>query len=72
MSTSENLEIILKLADRLPLSKRGGNGWTACCPFHTEKTPSFWVDIEKSFFHCFGCGVHGQLADLPARLELAH
>ena len=43
---------------RVPL-KRKGREWTACCPFHQEKTPSFFVNDEKSFYHCFGCGKHG-------------
>jgi DNA primase len=39
--------------------QRSGREWKACCPFHNEKTPSFYVNDEKSFWHCFGCGVHG-------------
>lgn len=39
--------------------RRAGNEWTACCPFHKEKTPSFTVSDEKGFYHCFGCGAHG-------------
>lgn len=39
--------------------KRKGREWTACCPFHKEKTPSFFVNDEKGFYHCFGCGMHG-------------
>jgi DNA primase len=39
--------------------QRAGREWKACCPFHKEKTPSFYVNDEKSFYHCFGCGVHG-------------
>ncbi len=38
---------------------RAGREWKACCPFHHEKTPSFTVNDEKGFYHCFGCGVHG-------------
>ena len=36
-----------------------GREWKACCPFHDEKTPSFTVNDEKGFYHCFGCGAHG-------------
>jgi DNA primase len=38
---------------------RAGREWKACCPFHDEKTPSFTVNDEKGFYHCFGCGAHG-------------
>ncbi len=42
----------------LPL-KRAGANYVACCPFHSEKTPSFTVSQTKQFYHCFGCGAHG-------------
>lgn len=38
---------------------RAGREFKACCPFHGEKTPSFYINDAKGFFHCFGCGVHG-------------
>ena len=38
-----------------------GREWTACCPFHDEKTPSFYVNDQKQFYHCFGCGAHGDV-----------
>ena len=38
---------------------RAGREWKACCPFHKEKTPSFTINDEKGFYHCFGCGAHG-------------
>src|SRR3954468_13214149 len=38
---------------------RAGREWKACCPFHNEKTPSFTVNDDKGFNHCFGCGAHG-------------
>ncbi|HRD66798.1 MAG TPA: DNA primase [Candidatus Competibacter sp.] len=43
---------------RVPL-RRAGREFVACCPFHAEKTPSFSVSPRKQFYHCFGCGVHG-------------
>ena len=38
---------------------RAGREYKACCPFHQEKTPSFTVNDDKGFYHCFGCGAHG-------------
>lgn len=43
---------------RVPLKKKG-NEYTACCPFHDERSPSFFVSPAKQFYHCFGCGAHG-------------
>src|SRR4051812_41622203 len=39
--------------------QKAGREFKACCPFHNEKTPSFTVNDEKGFYHCFGCGAHG-------------
>jgi len=41
--------------------KRAGSNLVACCPFHTEKSPSFTVSPTKQFYHCFGCGAHGSV-----------
>ena len=38
---------------------RAGREWKALCPFHAEKTPSFTINDEKGFYHCFSCGAHG-------------
>ena len=38
---------------------RAGREMKGCCPFHNEKSPSFYVNDEKGFYHCFGCGAHG-------------
>lgn len=42
----------------LPI-RQAGREWKGCCPFHKEKTPSFHINDEKGFYHCFGCGAHG-------------
>ena len=44
----------------VPLTRKGQNYW-GCCPFHNEKTPSFSVNEEKGFYHCFGCNEHGDI-----------
>ena len=51
-------DIVEVIGSRVPLKKRG-HEFSACCPFHNEKTPSFWVSPAKQFYHCFGCGAHG-------------
>ena len=40
---------------------RAGREYKACCPFHKEKTPSFTINDQKQFYHCFGCGAHGDV-----------
>lgn len=50
---------IVDLINRYVPLKRAGANEVACCPFHQEKTPSFTVSAEKQFYHCFGCGAHG-------------
>lgn len=42
---------------------RAGHEYKACCPFHHEKTPSFTINNDKQFYHCFGCGEHGSVID---------
>ena len=52
------VDIVDVIDSRVQLKKSGSN-YMACCPFHTEKTPSFTVSPDKQFYHCFGCGAHG-------------
>ena len=52
------VDIVDVVNRRVPL-KRSGKEYSACCPFHDEKTPSFTVSEQKQFYHCFGCGAHG-------------
>lgn len=50
---------VVDLIDGYVPLKRAGRGFTACCPFHQEKSPSFHVSQPKQFYHCFGCGANG-------------
>lgn len=54
----DSADIVELLGKYLQL-RRAGNSWKACCPFHSEKTPSFHVNPARQSFHCFGCGVGG-------------
>jgi len=49
--------------------KKSGREYKACCPFHAEKSPSFWVSPEKQFYHCFGCGAHGTVVGFLMQYE---
>jgi DNA primase len=50
---------VVGVIERYVPLKKGGTNYLACCPFHSEKTPSFTVSPAKQFYHCFGCGAHG-------------
>ncbi len=65
-----------EIRDRLALSDiigkrvkvtRAGREFKACCPFHHEKTPSFTINDDKQFYHCFGCGAHGDVIGFVMR-----
>ena len=64
----ERLSIVDVVSRRVPLVKKGQNYW-GCCPFHNEKTPSFSVNEEKGFYHCFGCGEHGDIISFTMKSE---
>src|SRR5688572_25976026 len=46
---------------------RAGREFKGCCPFHTEKSPSFYINDDKQFYHCFGCGAHGDVVGFIMR-----
>jgi DNA primase len=52
---------IVELIDSRVRLKKAGRNYQACCPFHEEKSPSFTVSQDKQFYHCFGCGAHGNV-----------
>ena len=60
--------IVDVIGSYVPLQKRGGQYW-ACCPFHHEKTPSFAVKEGDGFYHCFGCGVSGDVVKFVQNIE---
>ena len=60
--------IVDVIGSYVPLQKRGGQYW-ACCPFHHEKTPSFAVKEDDGFYHCFGCGVSGDVVKFVQNIE---
>ena len=66
----ERADVADIVGERVQL-KRRGNNWFGLCPFHTEKTPSFSVNPERGFYHCFGCGAHGTALDFIVKTECA-
>jgi len=61
---------IVSVIDRHIGLKKAGKNFTACCPFHNEKTPSFSVSSDKQFYHCFGCGASGNV--ISFLMEYSH
>src|SRR5262245_56267577 len=61
-------DIVEVIAEYLPVKGSGGN-YKALCPFHSEKTPSFTVTRQKQIFHCFGCGVGGNIFHFVMKYE---
>ena len=70
---------IVDVIDKRVSLKKTGKNYTACCPFHNEKSPSFSVEPEKQFFYCFGCGEGGNVlgfimkfdsVDFPQAIEI--
>lgn len=61
-------DIVELIDQRVPLKKAGRN-YSACCPFHNEKSPSFTVSPDKQFYHCFGCGAHGNAISFMMEFE---
>lgn len=61
-------DIVEVIGSYVALDRKGGNHW-ACCPFHHEKTPSFAVNQGEQFYHCFGCGVSGDVVGFVREIE---
>jgi len=60
---------LVALVGRQVKLRRAGRGYSGLCPFHQEKSPSFTVSDEKGFFHCFGCGAHGDIFEFVMATE---
>jgi DNA primase len=64
----DRTDIVQVVQRRVPL-KKSGHDWKGLCPFHGEKTPSFYVVPDKKMFHCFGCGVSGDAIKFIMQVE---
>ena len=64
----ESAQIVDVISDFVSLRRRGAN-YTACCPFHNEKTPSFSVSPSKGIYKCFGCGKAGNAVNFVMEHE---
>ncbi len=62
------VDLVELIGKKIKLKKTGAN-YSACCPFHQEKTPSFSVSPSKQFYHCFGCGAHGDAIRFVREME---
>ncbi|MBE7068367.1 MAG: DNA primase [Clostridiales bacterium] len=61
-------DIVDVIGSYIPLDRKGNTHW-ACCPFHHERTPSFAVNQSEQFYHCFGCGVSGDVVGFVREIE---
>lgn len=64
----ENVDIVDLISDYLEL-KKSGNRYKGLCPFHSENTPSFFVNPDNNFYHCFGCGAGGDAINFVMEIE---
>ena len=65
----DRTDIVALITESVPSLKRRGRTFVGLCPFHKEKTPSFHVNPDKGFFHCFGCKEHGSGIDFLMKLD---
>ncbi|MBR2617286.1 MAG: DNA primase, partial [Clostridia bacterium] len=61
-------DIVQVIGSYIPIKKNGGNHW-ACCPFHHERTPSFSINQDGQFYHCFGCHTGGDVIKFVQEYE---
>src|SRR5205085_2871560 len=65
----QQADIVKIIGDYIRLRKAGAQNYSGLCPFHGEKTPSFSVHATRQFYHCFGCGVSGDVFSFVQKLE---
>ena len=65
----QQADIVRIIGDYIPLKKAGAQNFIGLCPFHKEKSPSFSVHATRQFFHCFGCGVSGDVFTFVQKIE---
>jgi DNA primase len=65
----QQADIVRVIGDYVKLKKAGAQNFSGLCPFHNEKTPSFSVHQTRQFFHCFGCGVSGDVFSFVQKIE---
>src|SRR5437899_11101875 len=62
-------DIVRIVGEYVSLRKTGAQNYSGLCPFHNEKSPSFSVHATKQFYHCFGCGVSGDVFSFVQKIE---
>src|SRR5579872_6597193 len=65
----QQADIVRIVGDYVKLKKAGAQNFSGLCPFHNEKTPSFSVHATRQFYHCFGCGVSGDVFSFVQKIE---
>src|SRR6201981_1129825 len=68
-TVKQQADIVRIVGDYVKLKKSGSQNYSGLCPFHGEKTPSFSVHATRQFFHCFGCGLSGDVFSFVGKIE---
>ena len=68
-TVKQQADIVRMIGDYIKLKKAGAQNYSGLCPFHGEKTPSFSVHATRQFYHCFGCGVSGDVFSFVQKVE---
>jgi len=68
-TVKQQADIVRIIGDYIKLKKAGAQNYSGLCPFHGEKTPSFSVHATRQFYHCFGCGVSGDVFSFIQKIE---